>query len=102
MPSQIKDRKNILTPVHYSDLPDSRNAKALLENTYRERLMDVGRFGRDLLKNVQELKQRKQAKFFNHFGISSIFKECFNNCPRMLQNAVLFFIQLSHNLIDLI
>ena len=33
VPSQIKDRTNILTPVHDSDLPDSRNAKAFYENT---------------------------------------------------------------------
>ena len=40
---------NILTPVHDSDLLDSRNAKTLYENTYRGRLMDVSRFGRDPL-----------------------------------------------------
>ena len=61
--------------------------------------MDVGRFGRDPLKDFQELKQRRQAEFFNHFVISNIFKECVDNRPRMLQNAILFFIQLSHNLI---
>ena len=61
--------------------------------------MDVSRFGRDSLKDFQELKQRRQAEFFNHFVVSKIFKECVDNGPCMLQNAILFFIQLSHNLI---
>ena len=64
--------------------------------------MDISRFGRGPLENSRELKQRRQTEFFNHFVISNIFKECVNNRPRMLQNAILFFIQLSHNLIDLI
>ena len=90
---------SILTPVHDSDLPDSRNANAPYESIYRERLMDVSRFGRDPLEDFQELKQRRQAKFFNHFVISNIFKKSVKNRPRMLQNATLFFIQLSRNLI---
>ena len=98
----MKDRMNILTPVHDSDLPDWRNAKALYENTSMGRLIDVSRFGRDPLEDFQELKQRRQAEFFYHFFVSNIFKECVNNRPRMLQNAMLFFIQLSHSLIDLI
>ena len=61
--------------------------------------MDVSRFGRDSLKDFQELKQRRQAEFYNHFVVSKIFKECVDNGPYMLQNAILFFIQLSHNLI---
>ena len=97
--SQIKDRTNILILVHDSDLPDSRKSKALYENTYRWRLMDLSRFGRDPLEDIQELKQRRQGQFFNRFVISIIFKECVNNRPRMLQNAILFFIQLSQTLI---
>ena len=62
---QIKDRTNILSPVHDSDLPDSRNAKALYENTYRGSLMYVSRFGKDPLEDFQELKERRQAEFFN-------------------------------------
>ena len=64
--------------------------------------MDVSGFGREPLENFQALKQRRQAEFLNYFGISNIFKKCANDCPRMLQNAVLFFIRLSDNLIDLI
>ena len=99
VPSQIKYRTNIHIAVHDSDLPDSKNAKALYENTYRGRLMDVSRFSRDPLEYFQELKQRRQAEYFNHFVMSIIFKECVNNRPRMLQNVILFFIQLSLNLI---
>ena len=94
---QIKDRTNILSPVHDSNLPDSRNAKALYENTYRGSLMYVSRFGRD----PQELKEGRQAEFFFYFFISNILKECVNNRPHMFQNSILFFIQLSHTLIDL-
>ena len=61
--------------------------------------MDLSRFGRDPLEDIQELKQRRQGQFFNQFAISIIFKECVNNRPRMLQNAILFFIQLSQTLI---
>ena len=57
--------------------------------------MNVSKFGRDPLEDFQELKQRRQAEFFNHFVISNIFKECVNNPPCMLQNAISFFIQLS-------
>ena len=80
---QIKGRTNILTSVHDSDLPDSRNAKALFEYTYRGRLKDVSRFGRDPLEDFQELEERRQAEFFYQFVISNIFKECVNNRPRM-------------------
>ena len=61
--------------------------------------MDVSRFCRNPLEDFQELKQRRLAEFFNHFVRYNIFKECVNNRPRMLQNAILFFIQVSHNLI---
>ena len=61
--------------------------------------MDVIRFGRNPLKDFQELKQGRETESLNQFIISNIFKECVNNRPRMLQNAILFFIQLSHNLI---
>ena len=64
--------------------------------------MDLSRFSRGSLEDFKELKQRRQAEFFNHFVTSNIFKECVNNRPRMLQNATLFFIQLSHILVDLI
>ena len=34
--------------------------------------MDVSRFGRDPPEDFQELKQIRQAEFFNHFVISNI------------------------------
>ena len=64
--------------------------------------MDVSRFGRDPPEDFQELKQIRQAEFFIILLYPTLFKDCVNNRPRMLQNATLFFIQLSHNLIDLI
>ena len=67
VPSQIKNKTNILTPVHDSDLFNSRNAKALF--TYRGRLMDVITFDRDPLEDFQELKPRREAGFLNHFVI---------------------------------
>ena len=59
----MKDRMNILTPVHDSDLPDWRNAKALYENTSMGRLMDVSRFGRDPLEDFQELNKEDKQNF---------------------------------------
>ena len=72
---QIKGRTNILTSVHDSDLPDSQNAKALFENTYRGRLKDVSRFGRDPLEDFQELKERRQAEFFNSLLYPTYLKD---------------------------
>ena len=54
--------------------------------------MDVSRFGRDHLEDFQELKERRQAEFFNQFAISNLFKECVNTRPHMFQDAILFFI----------
>lgn len=64
--------------------------------------MDVRGFGREPLESFHALKQRRQAEFLNYFSISNVFKKCVNDCPRMLQNAALFFIRFSDNLIDLI
>ena len=75
---------------------------ALYENNYKRRLVDVSRFGRDPLEDFQKLKERRPAEFFNQFFISNIFKECMNNRLLIIQNAILSFIQLLHNLIDLI
>ena len=102
VPSQIKDRTKIPTAAHDSNLPDSSNAKALYENTFRGRLIYVSRFGRDSLEDLQELRERRQAEFFNQSVISCIFQECVSNRPHMFPNAIFCFIHLSHNLIDLI
>ncbi|XP_066930020.1 uncharacterized protein [Clytia hemisphaerica] len=99
-PANIKENTNQLQPINHANLPEALEAKQEYETRYAGQLVDEHAFGIDPLQGFNDQKARRLGEFSQRFRIKSLFEDCINNRPQSFENAVLFFIRKTHELVQ--
>jgi len=88
-----------LNPIPEDQLPDAMTAKEIYEEVYTNgRLTTHNPFGEDPLDGREDLKALRQTEFEQLYPLNRVFGECANEKPRLFQQAVLSFIDITARL----
>ena len=98
----MKQQTNILTPLQAGQLPDAYVAKALYEEMYNGNLQFENEFGIDPLADHENLRLLRQSEFEESYSLAEIFGECANERPRLFQESILRFIDITSRLFSLL
>ena len=92
-PIKIRERTKTINGVAETALPKEIDAKNEYETRYTGQLTDEHSFGSDPLCDREDLQIRREERFFERYDIKLLFQSCANGRPQSFKNAILFFIE---------
>ena len=91
-------RTNILTPLQESDIPNTRETKALYERVYSGRLTEENPFGEDPFGGNLMLQNQRMNEFYQRNDISVIYGDTVNERPQSFKDAIKDFVDITSRL----
>ena len=91
-------RTNILTPLQESDIPNTRETKALYERVYSGRLTEENPFGEDPFGGNLMLQNQRMNEFYQRNNISVVYGDIVNERPQSLKDAIKDFVDITSRL----